>query len=449
MASLAEALLTSYRIEPALELLVDASSRYADLGDHPAFVRLQGQLARAYFFNDEDARAVAVSDSVLEAAERLELVQIVADTLITRGSALTSMGRPYEGLGAIETGSRLAATRGFARTQMRGLINLCSLSVDGDPRAALAAIRAAMAIAERLGERGFQLFDNAFNAGAAIGDWDSLEALLEPLLTLETGSTLAVAVSDLLALRALRGEPTDDLRAQLQALPDVHGDTVRPAVLAWSDTILAFAAGEYAVARAHAHDYTAVFSQGVAEGYVLAARCALGLRDASAARDDLERSEPTTRRGRAIDAERTGIRAGIAAIEGRPAEAAALFRTALEELRDLGADWYEALCTIDVAALLDPSERSCDPPSTVRDGSSIACARHRSRRGSSVSRPPSTRPSRSVPPTDGAACPSPPMCLCRVAGRSIGDPPDEPASLEQVGRFRNDGHRRSRPPVDA
>ena len=49
-------------------------------GRPPAFVRLQGQLARAYFFNDEDARAVAKSDSVLEAAERLELVQIVADT---------------------------------------------------------------------------------------------------------------------------------------------------------------------------------------------------------------------------------------------------------------------------------------------------------------------------------------------------------------------------------
>ena len=275
--------------------------------------------------------------------------------MITRGSALTSMGRPYEGLGAIETGSRLAATRGFARTQRRGLINRCSrrsTATHGPNR------RDPRGDGDRRATRGARVPAVRQRVQRGCGDrrLGSLEALLEPLLTLETGSTLAVAVSDLLALRALRGEPTDDLRAQLQALPDVHGDTVRPAVLAWSDTILAFAAGEYAVARAHAHDYAAVFSQGVAEGYVLAARCALGLRDAPAARDDLERSEPTTRRGRAIDAERTGIRAGIAAIEGRPAEAMALFRTALEELRDLGADWYEALCTIDVAALLDPSE---------------------------------------------------------------------------------------------
>jgi tetratricopeptide (TPR) repeat protein len=356
IAGLGEALLTSYRIEPALELLAGASTELSALGDDPALVRLRGQLARAYFFNDEHARAVQVADGVLEAAERLDLVAVVADSLITRGSALTVLGRRYEGLGAIEAGSRLAADHGFLRTQVRGLINLCSLSIDDDPRAALAAIREAIGIAERLGERGFQLFDNAFTAALAIGDWDPLEGLLEPILGLEARSLRSVAASDLATLRAFRGEPVGELLAQLQALPDIDGDTVRASVLSWVNMVTAFAAGDYAIARAHAHEWARVFSQGIAEGYVLAARCALGLRDAAAAREDLERSQPSTRRGRAIDAERTGIRAGIAALEGRPDEATAGFRAALGELRDLGLEWYEALCTLDVAPLLDPDD---------------------------------------------------------------------------------------------
>ncbi len=356
IAGLGEALLTAYRMEPALELLAGASTELSDLGDDPTLIRLRGQLARAYFFHDEDARAVTVADDVLEAAERLDLVAVVADTLITRGSALTALGRRYEGLGAIEAGCRLAANHALLRTQVRGLINLCSLSIDDDPRAALAAIREALGIAERLGERGFQLFDNAFTAALAIGDWDPLEGLLEPILGLETPSLRAVAASDLTTLRALRGEPVAELLAELQALPEVAGDAVRASVLAWVNMITAFVAGDYAIARAHAHEWARVFSQGVAEGYLLAARCALGLRDPAAARDDLDRSQPSTRRGRAVDSERTGIRAGIAALEGRPEEAMAGFRAALKEQRDLGLEWYEALCTLDIASLLDPDD---------------------------------------------------------------------------------------------
>ncbi len=356
IAGLGEALLTAYRTEPALELLAAASTELSDLGDDAALIRLRGQLARAYFFHDEDARAVTVADEVLAAAERLDQVAAVADAMITRGSALTVLGRRYEGLGAIEAGCRLAADHGFLRTQVRGLINLCSLSIDDDPRAALAAIREGLAIAERLGERSFQLFDNAFAAALAIGDWDPLEGLLEPMRGLEARSLRAVAASDLATVRTFRGEPVGELLAELQALTDVDGDTVRATLLAWMNMVTAFTAGDYAVARAHAHEYARVFSQGVAEGYVLAARCGLGLRDAAAAREDLDRSQPSTRRGRAIDAQRTGIQAGIAALEGRLDEAMAGFRTALKEQRDLGLEWYEALCTLDVAPLLDPDD---------------------------------------------------------------------------------------------
>ena len=62
-----------------------------------AWSSLNGQLARAYFMIDENAKAVAVADRVLAVAERSNLVDVVADTLVTRGSALAGDGRGTRG----------------------------------------------------------------------------------------------------------------------------------------------------------------------------------------------------------------------------------------------------------------------------------------------------------------------------------------------------------------
>ena len=58
----------------------------------------------------------------------------------------------------------------------------------------------------------------------------------------------------------------------------------------------------------------------------------------------------------AIEADRTTIRAGIAALDGRPADALTVYREALRAWRDLGLAWDEALCGLDMAVLLDPSD---------------------------------------------------------------------------------------------
>ena len=104
-AEFGTALLSFYHFEPALALLTEASERFSDLGDDAILAKLDGQLARALFLNGDLPGAVAVADRVLASAERVDLVEVVADTLITRGSALTHLGRPYEGIGAVETGS--------------------------------------------------------------------------------------------------------------------------------------------------------------------------------------------------------------------------------------------------------------------------------------------------------------------------------------------------------
>ena len=81
----------------------------------------------------------------------------------------------------------------------------------------------------------------------------------------------------------------------------------------------------------------------------------------------------------AIEADRRTIRAGIAALEGRRADALALYRDALRAWRDLGLAWDEALCGLDMALLLDPA----DPDVLAECGRTVA-----SRLPGSRNRPP-------------------------------------------------------------
>ncbi len=58
----------------------------------------------------------------------------------------------------------------------------------------------------------------------------------------------------------------------------------------------------------------------------------------------------------AVKAVAKGEPAMIAALDGHPAEALSLYRGALRAWRDLGLAWDEALCVIDMATLLDPTD---------------------------------------------------------------------------------------------
>ena len=69
----------------------------------------------------------------------------------------------------------------------------------------------------------------------------------------------------------------------------------------------------------------------------------------------LGRLEATRVRGPELDAARIGLRAALDALEGRPAEALAGFRQAMERLRELGLRYPQMLAAIDVAATLGAS----------------------------------------------------------------------------------------------
>jgi len=85
-------------------------------------------------------------------------------------------------------------------------------------------------------------------------------------------------------------------------------------------------------------------------------RAALWSGDLAGAMDDLATNEGTAPQGTAVAADRLTMRAGIAALDGRPADALPLYREALRAYRSLGLAWDEALCGMDMAILLDPTD---------------------------------------------------------------------------------------------
>ena len=155
-------------LEPAVDELIGSDQ----LPSGPGGVALLAQLARAYIFHEEHRRSIAVADRALEAGERLDLPEIVSDVLITRGTALCTMGRLYEGTGALRAGIDLAEERGLVTTALRGRLNL-GVKLD-DPRASYDATSAALDSARRYGLRAMirMLVVNLAGASLQICEWD-------------------------------------------------------------------------------------------------------------------------------------------------------------------------------------------------------------------------------------------------------------------------------------
>jgi len=87
-----------------------------------------------------------------------------------------------------------------------------------------------------------------------------------------------------------------------------------------------------------------------------AAICALWERDRERAAAALAALDATKAHGRVVDMNRQTIRAGLAALEGRPGDALSAFREALAGWRELGSPWRVALTAITMATVLEPTD---------------------------------------------------------------------------------------------
>ena len=357
-AALGRALLAPFRTIAAIAVLEPAAQEFADLGDDPGAVALQSQLARAYMLNEEPARAVEAADRALAAAELADYVELVADTLITKGTALVSLRRGYEGAAEIDGGLRLAEAYGLTPIILRGKINRSAGLFEGDPRAGLESTREGYFESQRLGlrRRAIVFLMNSVEAGVSVGEWDWALPELEEWLTVELEpEDRIVLLSPLIQIRAWRGENVGELIDEVEQLVEGANDPSSQFTGVVVQALATFALEGSQDAALLFRKAASLSAGNAPSSYMMAARASLLAGDKAGAAQDFAEFAQTGMHGPFIEGRRTELRAGLAALDGRPADALVLYQDALRRYLDLGVEIDQAFTAIEMATLLDPT----------------------------------------------------------------------------------------------
>jgi hypothetical protein len=191
--------------------------------------------------------------------------------------------------------------------------------------------------------------------GMRTGDWDDglteIEAALgETWEGFDRVGLLASAVG----IWVSRGAPVEEGMAELSRLADASDDPQMRSNGAYIAGVVAFAGGDLLKARKEWERAAAMVVGLVPIARARSARAGLWMGDVTAAIGDLAALDDSGFHGAALEADRATIRAGIAALEGRSADALSLYRDALRSWRDLGLAWDEGLCGLDMVLLPRP-----------------------------------------------------------------------------------------------
>ncbi len=312
-------------------------------------------VGRLRFRLQQHDAAISWSDRALQLAEPLALDGVIAMALVTKGTALGFLRRSREGIALLEGALLDARSHGQHLAALRAANNLSSSLVGTDPRAALERIRDALELSRRLGYRSFDgyLAGNAAGAGTQTGDWDLVAGWVDDMLEgdpdrpeadwLRFCRDLATpwrGGANVAALSALLDEARREHDAQTEAntlrrLMDIalaagrHDEAVEQA-----EMLLALPLGWFSA--------TAIARVGLHAGRPELARRGIDLAG--------------TGRGKLPDHTLAAARAGLAALEGRPAEAVQLYRSALDGFREFGVRLTLAQTVLDMAAVLGPDE---------------------------------------------------------------------------------------------
>jgi class 3 adenylate cyclase/tetratricopeptide (TPR) repeat protein len=365
-ALLGAALLDMGRVDDAIALLETVLAGAPELDRD--MVEVAAQLARAYQFKVDIERCISWSDRVIAAAERMDLVAVVADALITKGTASHMAGRSHEGLALVTGAAGLAEKHGLVIPRLRALNNMGFILSIRDPREGFRAGRSGFELARKVGSRDWEisLAINACEAAFYSGDWSWGRQTLSELETEVSGLFRFQMGAVDVALSASQGD-VDRASALLQEIRPLAEASTAPqdsAMLKLAEAALALSAGD----ALKAHDRAAAVSgtEAVIGDYgllaaALAWRAAVWLRDGARARAALEHLRSSTVRGAWRDTMLRSACAGMAALEDRRAEAIAGYLDAARAWRELELRWDLALSQLEFVTLVgahDPDARA-------------------------------------------------------------------------------------------
>ncbi len=365
-SGLADAMMGRYRYTAAIAELEPAAAEFEDLGDDPGLAALLGQLARFKMLSQTNPQAaIETADRALVMAERLDLVEIVADTLVTRGVALYNIGRAYEGIGELETGMRLAIEHGLIDTELRARTNLGAPLGDRNPRLMLEVSRAGLDLSRRVGHRQSAILLLANSAVAALetGEWAWALGEIDAALEVEEASERMGLLMYRGDFQAERGEPLDaivnELRPWLQAR--VAEEPLMEAVLANLRAIEARAGSDFGRAARELLANARLDAFNAAANLAEAAFHALFERNRELLAEALAGIPQRGSHGVVVKIGRRVGMAGMAILDGDIDAGRAGLSTAYGAYRDLGVVRKQAMTGTLMATLLGPADPTARP----------------------------------------------------------------------------------------
>ncbi len=350
VATLGAALVEARQLDRARSLLTDAAAEFDEVRE-PGVADVYAQLARVQLIQADYQASLAAAERILPAAESMDLKDVLADTIVTKGAALSSIGRTFEGMALLRAGLELARRRNAAMTELRAIGNMGLTLANDDPLGALALARESMELTERMGMREHLSAGNAVEVALPIGEWEWARALVaESLRTDPEGSDFILLKIAELILGAYVGhsDPAGVSAVRELASREDEGHLF----VGQLDAHLGLVEDRLGEARRSAENVAAVDPLNAPYMLTVAAHAAAWERDT----DGLERiaaaygSLPL--RGRYVDAHGRVMRAGIDGLRGRRSESLAGFLHAAREFVGMGVVVDRALNAVDMAAVL-------------------------------------------------------------------------------------------------
>jgi class 3 adenylate cyclase/tetratricopeptide (TPR) repeat protein len=353
--------LSEGHIDEGLALLRESLAEPDLTPDAPGYAELAFTYSQLCMRAGRSEESVEWADRALEVPETARELWTTVEILITRSTALANLGRTHEATMILMGAWELSRRHKLHQSAGRAAVDLAYVLEPDDQRLAGQICREALVAARSVGNRweARYLLGSACDAAIDGGDWDWVRREVDEELArgddLEPIERLSLGRDDV-RLRALQGE---DVGADLERLLELASS--------FSDPQIGFLAGMLEMTASMAsgamEEVCAVAERQLPlptwgpESAWPGARAAIRLGDLPRARHFAEAYD--ARPGRRTTAMRRTIEAGIAMLDGRPADARTAYREAGDLWRDSGSLFQLALMQLDIAitGALDPAER--------------------------------------------------------------------------------------------
>ena len=350
------------RIDVGLEIIEPVMAEVEADDDDPGVVGLVATVARLHGLRGDNEIAVTLADRALVAAERLDLVDIIAGAVMTKGVALAYLQRNREAMILLPGVLLMAESNGLITTEARARLNISQFGIVDQPLQSLTIARVGMERAQKLGLRQWEtlLAGNAVMAALHTGDWDwAIQTCTDVMRDTPIGPENNEVDAYPAIMVGLRGDGADRLTINVDYFSKIAADASDPqyaTLVHLLRTWLHLIQGDLrSASREFVDDENFEPTYG-SKHYRLAGHAAVWLRDIEQSSQRLAQMNSLTLRGMWLDAVRRALAAAVAAFEGRKQEAIAGFAEQVRVLRDAGMVLDVALVLMDEVAAVGTDE---------------------------------------------------------------------------------------------